>query len=49
MKGDAACVIIETIPATYGFPMPKPGYLKAIKAMCERTAPFSSPTRCRPA
>ncbi len=37
MKGDAACVIIETIPATYGFPLPKEGYLKAIKAMCEKT------------
>ena len=37
MKGDAACVIIETIPATYGFPLPKDGYLKAIKAMCEKT------------
>ncbi|MEQ8700854.1 MAG: aminotransferase class III-fold pyridoxal phosphate-dependent enzyme [Bauldia litoralis] len=36
MKGDAACVIIESIPATYGFPMPIPGYLKAIKAMCEK-------------
>ena len=33
--GDAACVIMETIPATYGFPMPKDGYLKAIKAACE--------------
>ena len=37
MAGDAACVIIETIPATYGFPLPKEGYLKAIKEMCERT------------
>ena len=37
MRGDAACVIIESIPATYGFPMPKPGYLKAIKEMCEKT------------
>ena len=34
--GDAACVIIETIPATYGFPMPKEGYLKAIKELCEQ-------------
>ena len=34
--GDAACVIMETIPATYGFPMPEEGYLKAIKALCER-------------
>jgi acetylornithine/succinyldiaminopimelate/putrescine aminotransferase len=37
MKGDAACVIIETIPATYGFPLPEPGYLKAIKKMCQKT------------
>ncbi len=34
--GDAACVIMETIPATYGFPMPKPGYLNAIKQACEK-------------
>lgn len=34
--GDAAAVILETIPATYGFPMPKEGYLPAVKAMCER-------------
>jgi acetylornithine/succinyldiaminopimelate/putrescine aminotransferase len=34
--GDAACVIMETIPATYGFPMPKPGYLNAIKEACEK-------------
>ncbi|WP_123631870.1 aspartate aminotransferase family protein [Salinisphaera orenii] len=34
--GDAACVIMETIPATYGFPMPEPGYLAAVKALCER-------------
>lgn len=37
MAGDAACVIMETIPATYGFPMPKEGYLPAIKRMCEQT------------
>lgn len=35
-KKDAACVIMETIPATYGFPMPKPGYLKQVKALCEQ-------------
>jgi acetylornithine/succinyldiaminopimelate/putrescine aminotransferase len=34
--GDAACVIMETIPATYGFPMPKEGYLPAVKALCEK-------------
>lgn len=37
MKGDAACVIMETIPATYGFPMPYDGYLQAIKKACEKT------------
>lgn len=35
-KKDAACVIMETIPATYGFPMPKEGYLSAVKALCEK-------------
>ncbi|TQR08731.1 aspartate aminotransferase family protein [Psychrobacillus soli] len=35
-KGDVACVIIETIPATYGFPLPDPGYLQAVKRTCER-------------
>jgi acetylornithine/succinyldiaminopimelate/putrescine aminotransferase len=34
--GDAACVIMETIPATYGFPMPMPGYLPAVKELCEK-------------
>jgi len=28
--------VIETIPATYGFPLPEPGYLRAVKALCER-------------
>jgi acetylornithine/succinyldiaminopimelate/putrescine aminotransferase len=34
--GDVAAVIMETIPATYGFPMPAPGYLEQVKALCER-------------
>jgi putrescine aminotransferase len=34
--GDAACVIMETIPATYGFPLPADGYLPAVKALCEK-------------
>jgi acetylornithine/succinyldiaminopimelate/putrescine aminotransferase len=34
--GDAACVIMETIPATYGFPMPQPGYLNAIREACAK-------------
>ena len=27
---------METIPATYGFPLPDPGYLKGVKELCER-------------
>ncbi len=34
--GDAAAVIMETIPATYGFPMPREGYLPAVKSLCEK-------------
>lgn len=33
---DVAAVIMETIPATYGFPLPEPGYLRGVKALCER-------------
>ncbi|MEM7171553.1 MAG: aminotransferase class III-fold pyridoxal phosphate-dependent enzyme [Pseudomonadota bacterium] len=37
LKGrDVAAVLMETIPATYGFPMPKEGYLPSVKALCER-------------
>src|SRR5581483_7123806 len=34
--GDVAAVLLETIPATYGFPVPSPGYLPGVKALCER-------------
>jgi len=34
--GDVAALIMETIPATFGFPMPKDGYLPACKALCEK-------------
>src|SRR6476659_2680746 len=34
---DVAAVIMETIPATYGFPLPEPGYLEGVKRLCERT------------
>jgi acetylornithine/succinyldiaminopimelate/putrescine aminotransferase len=34
--GDVAAVVIETIPATYGFPLPAPGYLEEVKGLCER-------------
>jgi len=34
--GDVAAVLLETIPATYGFPLPDPGYLPGVKRLCER-------------
>jgi hypothetical protein len=33
---DVAAVIVETIPATYGFPLPAPGYLQSVKRLCQR-------------
>lgn len=33
---DVAAVLMETIPATYGFPLPDPGYLEAVKKLTER-------------
>jgi putrescine aminotransferase len=37
LKGnDIAALIMETIPATYGFPMPKDGYLKACRDLCTK-------------
>src|SRR5438034_1251627 len=33
---DVAAVLLETIPATYGFPLPEPGYLRGVKRLCER-------------
>jgi acetylornithine/succinyldiaminopimelate/putrescine aminotransferase len=33
---DVAAVIMETIPATYGFPLPPPGYLRAVKDLAVR-------------
>jgi acetylornithine/succinyldiaminopimelate/putrescine aminotransferase len=33
---DTAAVILETIPATLGMPLPPPGYLGAVKEVCER-------------
>jgi acetylornithine/succinyldiaminopimelate/putrescine aminotransferase len=35
-REDVAAVIIETIPATYGFITPSSGYLPRIKDLCER-------------
>jgi hypothetical protein len=34
--GDVAAVVLETIPATYGFPLPPEGYLPGVKSLCER-------------
>jgi len=34
-EGDVAAVLMETIPATSGFPLPDDGYLAAVKALCE--------------
>lgn len=33
---DVAAVLLEPIPATYGFPVPSDGYLRGVKALCER-------------
>jgi acetylornithine/succinyldiaminopimelate/putrescine aminotransferase len=35
-RHQVAAVVLETIPATCGFPLPAPGYLPAVKALCER-------------
>src|SRR3954452_15338802 len=36
-RRDVAAVIMETIPATFGFPLPEPGYLENVKRLCEQT------------
>jgi putrescine aminotransferase len=33
---DTAAVLLESIPATLGFPMPEPGYLAAVQEHCRR-------------
>lgn len=33
---DIACVLMETIPATYGFPIPADHYLPGVKQLCQR-------------
>jgi acetylornithine/succinyldiaminopimelate/putrescine aminotransferase len=33
-RGDVAAVLIETVPATYGFPVPPAGYLPALAELC---------------
>ena len=34
---DVAAVLMETIPATAGFPVPSDGYLPGVRALCDRT------------
>jgi acetylornithine/succinyldiaminopimelate/putrescine aminotransferase len=33
---DVAAVIVETVPATYGFPVVPAGYLQGIRSLCDR-------------
>jgi putrescine aminotransferase len=33
---DVAAVLLETIPATYGFPLPAAGYLPGVQRLCEK-------------
>jgi putrescine aminotransferase len=34
-RDDVAAVILETVPATYGFPVPPEGYLPTVRALCD--------------
>jgi acetylornithine/succinyldiaminopimelate/putrescine aminotransferase len=36
-KKDVAAVLLETIPATLGFPLPKDTYLADVKSLCAKT------------
>lgn len=35
LRRDVAAVVLETVPATYGFPVPPPEYLPAVRALCD--------------
>ncbi len=35
-REDVAAVIVETVPATYGFPVVPEGYLPGVRALCDR-------------
>ncbi len=35
-EGNVAAVILETIPATYGIAVPREGYLRAVRDLCDR-------------
>lgn len=34
-RGDVAAVVLETVPATVGFPVASPGYLAGVRALCD--------------
>ena len=34
--GGVAAIVLETIPATLGFPAPSPGYLSGVRSLCDR-------------
>lgn len=36
VDGDTAMVLLEPIPATLGMPIPEPGYLAAVRDVCDR-------------
>jgi acetylornithine/succinyldiaminopimelate/putrescine aminotransferase len=36
IAGDVAAVVVETLPATVGFPVPSPGYLPGLAELCRR-------------
>ncbi len=38
MDDDTAAVILETVPATYGMPIPAPDYLPGVRDLCDRHA-----------
>jgi hypothetical protein len=38
---------MQTIPTTFGFPMPTPGYLPAVKVLCERYGALSIADKVR--
>ena len=35
-RQETAAVIMETIPATYGFPLPEDGYLEGVRQLCHK-------------
>ncbi len=38
LDDDTAAVILETVPATYGMPIPAPDYLPGVRELCDRYA-----------